>query len=266
MRYRRAVHRFTKEAAASRVFSTIRGFTDISVRKQFPDFFDRHAAILRWNVRGFGYWIWKPFLIRKAIAASKADFVLYSDAGCTLNLRSPAQQRRLQDYCAWADAHGLLAFQVQFRERAFCKRDTAHRFGLTDAQLDSGQYMATVTLFKNTKNCEHFVGEWYDIMAEDNYRYCNDDLCKQSEDVSFVDHRHDQAVFSCLVKRAGLPGLPDETWFGPEWPDAARTSPIWAPRHYSCCPFQPGKPLSLLRRCELFADRLEGKALKYIRP
>ena len=45
------------------------------------EFFLRNKAILT-EKRGFGYWLWKPYFIRKTMNMVKeGDFIIYSDAG-----------------------------------------------------------------------------------------------------------------------------------------------------------------------------------------
>jgi hypothetical protein len=264
-KYRRAMRRLGREAAVSGAFSRVSGFTDRDLFRRFPAFCRTHSDILRWNVRGFGYWIWKPFLIRQVMNDSSADVVAYIDSGCTLNLPTPTQRSRLDDYAAIAASTGLLAFQLSCLERVYCKSDTANRIGLTEAQLATGQYMATAMMFRRSRAMAEFVEEWCAIMAEESHRFCNDAPSASPEHPDFVEHRHDQSVFSCLAKREGFAAIPDETFFWPEWTGAARDAPIWATRHFSGCRFRPGSPPSLVRRCELLGDRLERKALRWRR-
>ena len=48
-------------------------------------FWPKYSHFLRAHPRGFGYWIWKPWLTLRALQALPEDcYLFYTDAGCSL--------------------------------------------------------------------------------------------------------------------------------------------------------------------------------------
>ena len=74
-------------------FDSVDIFTEKNLDK---DFKQKHKSILKLGSRGYGYWIWKPYIIHKMLQKMNAgDFLLYIDAGCHLN---PVGRERLIEY------------------------------------------------------------------------------------------------------------------------------------------------------------------------
>jgi hypothetical protein len=95
-----------------------------------PDYFSAREQFFR-TTRGFGYWLWKPLLVLKALAMiPEGAALLYCDAGCRLN---PEGAMRLKAYEALAresDA-GILGFRLGDSQTMFkwTKMDTLLRIG-----------------------------------------------------------------------------------------------------------------------------------------
>ena len=56
-------------------------------KKILSAFFRQEAAdLLKQEVRGFGYWIWKPQILLQCLQQMEyGDILLYTDAGCHIN-------------------------------------------------------------------------------------------------------------------------------------------------------------------------------------
>ena len=64
--------------------------------------------------------------------------------------------------------------------------------------FNSIMHQATfIILIKNNRTTE-FIKEWYSIMC--NYHLIDDTPSELKNDASFIEHRHDQSVFSLLIK------------------------------------------------------------------
>ena len=74
---------------------------------------------------------------------------------------------------------------------------------------------------------------------------------------TFKEHRHDQAILSCLCKVADIVPIADETFFAPDWSIGGADLPIWAARHHWGSRFRPVEPPSLSHRAEWCLDRAE---------
>lgn len=92
-RYMKSLRRIGAEAKSMGVFHKIHLFTE----KHFDrDFIAQHGNFIRKNPRGYGYWLWKPYFLRRVIASMADDDILvYADAGCTFN---KAGRERLLEY------------------------------------------------------------------------------------------------------------------------------------------------------------------------
>ena len=116
-------------------------------------------------------------------------------------------------------------------EATWTKGDVFQFFNATPQEEGTvPQVMATVAIFRKSFQGVSFVRTWRDIV-ENNYRLINDAQSAAPNDPSFRDHRHDQSVFSMLVKSRHdiAMTIPDETW-GPDWDTFNSSIPFQARR------------------------------------
>lgn len=218
------------DAAKYRLFSqaqNIPTFTDIAIYnetslKQHELFWQTHSNFIESSPRGYGYWLWKPFVILETLKqCNENDIVIYADAGCVLN---PEGEARLQEYIHMVASHrsGILAFQLlnNFTESQFTKSDTIKEL-CADEFLYTRQIAATVIIIRKCEESLNLIHNWYDYASQYNLI---DDTKHIPSHSDFRDHRHDQSIFSLLCKKMDVAVLQDET-------DGMNpTSPIWAIR------------------------------------
>lgn len=234
---------FTLRKDVPRIFDNSIGLTDafLHIKPQMSDmenessqsFWQKHGDFISQNPRGYGYWLWKPYIIKTFLdKIADNDILVYADAGCNFN---PNGIKRLYEYfdILNSDKKGVLAFQLNHSEYKYCKRQVFDEL-LTDVDqeqqrhiMTSGQCMATVVLLRKTAFSQEFVNSWLE-MAE-NHSLINDDKLP-NEYPGFIDHRHDQAIYSVLAKMRGITMIPDETWFLPNWQKWGDKYPFWATR------------------------------------
>ncbi len=130
-RFRTAAVRITGQARNSGLFDEIKLYTDLSLPHEFPTFWSQHGKFIEANNRGYGYWLWKPFLILEAIKPMReGDVLLYADAGCELNLSA---RERLRCYiCDPAPDRLLLGTAGIIKN--WIKMDAIQRVGLDAMQ------------------------------------------------------------------------------------------------------------------------------------
>lgn len=238
--YRQSVERIGREALHSGAFDEIHTFTDDDVRRLSPTFADRHAGILRPDIRGFGFWIWKPFFLSHVLSDTSCDVVVYADAGCHLNLGTKSPIARLHNYVDIAGEYGMFVMNLgRFTEEQWTKADTLARLGLSPDQCSSSQRLATMFVLAKTHNTLDFTREWLAIAEEDNCRFLDDSPSIAPNHPDFVDHRHDQSIFSCLTKVAGIPSLRDESTSHGRRKRFDTGVPIWSTRNRTGTPFDP---------------------------
>ena len=120
----------------------------------------------RWPERSFGYWQWKPYLIRRVMdRMEEGDFLVYADAGCTLN---PRGIPRLKEYLHMVEenACGVLGFDQHFREAEWTKADLFDYFGvLGDPKyMDHGQVASGCIIIHKKPASQRLIDEWHYIM------------------------------------------------------------------------------------------------------
>lgn len=205
-------HQLEQDAKALDVFDRILAFDETALGQ---DFWERHGDFVRNNGRGFGYWIWKPWVILKTFEqCNEGDVVVYLDTGCVFNTKAMDRLREYIDRVRDAK-DGLLAFRLRsFPEREWTKRRTLELLGCDEDCRNAKQIMATAFVIKKTPVNVELVEKWFDTLVRDNYIYVNDEKGPE-EDTLLKEHRHDQSTWSLLIKNrdpASVIILDDETW------------------------------------------------------
>ena len=165
-----------------------------------PVFREKNKDILN-RKRGNGYWIWKSYFINKTMIEklNYGDYLIYTDAGI-LYMNS---SHLLIDFMKKQKAN-MWAYKLTILEKTYTKRDA---FILMDADTpyyyDTNQYMAGIQIYKKTKHTIKFIQEY--LHYSQDQRIVTDDpntLGKENYP-GFKDNRHDQTVFSLLIKKYG---------------------------------------------------------------
>ena len=231
VRYGGALQRCEKQAKEFGIFSDVYSVDENNLMKNFSSFWESHKDFMLSNRRGFGYWIWKSYLISELLKNIPEDSIIfYMDSGCQLN---PKGMNRFKEYCDYTMEYGGLAFNLNLPELQWTKSDTYHRvFGKLSDDVTEMQHVGGINFFKNTPKTLELVKEWQQICCEDNYHYIDDSpSTKQNHDM-FKEHRHDQSVFSLLIKKYGhFCVVDDETYWSPNWNTVGKDYPIWAVRN-----------------------------------
>lgn len=232
--WRAAARRLGRQASDSGYFGQTRVFTERELISQHPDFAEKHRRILSPRVKGFGYWIWKPYLIWKGLEYALSNGmagVTYLDAGCELNLRSEAARERLMSYRRMATRSGVFAMHLEgYLERDWTRLEVMDSLGMTDDARISPQVQAT-PMFIASQASVNFARTWFELCVQDSYFLVRDPIPGEILDPNFSEHRHDQSVFSGLIKKQDVPTIPDETFWAPDWADRGINYPLWAARN-----------------------------------
>jgi hypothetical protein len=203
----RSLLRIKLQAIESGAFDHIHCFTEHMLTPEFYQHFARH---LRLGTRGFGYWCWKPQILLQTIQkAEEGDLILYCDAGCEINAGG---NDTLEAYFNDADKSddGFAVFQLeashsdpdQFIEERWTKEDLFVHFGVSpsDPIRTSNQIIGGVFLFRVGKKTSELIGEWLETYYT-SFDLATDKPSKIKNLGKFNEHRHDQSIFSLLIKR-----------------------------------------------------------------
>lgn len=165
------------------------------------DFWIKHNEFINNNKRGYGYWLWKPFVIQQVMKTMQdgevvfycdADFILRKDKTFLENLKKDVKNNK------------IITSSTKEKEKSWNKKDTINRVGVTISDEDI-QVQAGTLLIYVCDETRNLIDEWYSICCEKDYHYIDDSPSIEPNYPSFKEHRHDQSVFSLLLKKHNIP-------------------------------------------------------------
>jgi hypothetical protein len=258
--WRDSASRLARQARESGLFAEVEVFDLQRLRMDFPEFSSRNEAMLSTGIRGFGYWIWKPFIILQSLLDSDCEFdvLVYLDAGCSLNHSSTKARFRFREYCSLAREFGGVAFQLpDHLERHWSKMDTILAVrGRPDAAMDSNQLVGGILVLNRSRATVDLIQKWCDYSTAENFHLVDDTPSNADNHPDFVSHRHDQSIWSLLVKGSNFRILGDETYFPRSWHTKGRNYPFWATRNAT----------GLTINSDMFWAKVARKILRLLRP
>ncbi len=200
-KYHDSVNRLVKQANEFKLFEKIYGLTELNLKNDL-EFWNKHGEFLENNTRGYGYWLWKPYLIIKILnEINENDILLYCDCGCELNILGKDYMNKLFEK---TNSKLIIGTQALSTDYAFTKIDIINYFKINNIEiLKIPQMQAGCLMMKKCDIVFKLIEEWYDIMSN-NYHLVDDSRSKLKNYLSFIDNRHDQSIFSMLVKKYKL--------------------------------------------------------------
>ncbi len=195
------------------------------------EFLSAFSSILNSKVRGYGYWIWKPYSILKALnSMDEGDILLYLDAGSHLN---PNGKKRFEEYIELVKTNkrGLLTFEIDggpmFTEKYWTKGDLFDFFNVrNDARVtDTSMRNAAVIFMKKTSYSVEFIEKWLSVFKT-NLALADDSPSISDNFEGFRDHRFDQSIYSIMSKMEGLDSISSREISTTDW-GSMDEYPIW---------------------------------------
>lgn len=164
------------------------------------DFYKKNKDILG-KKRGCGYWLWKPYFIYKTLMQSEEnDWVVYADSGMYYrkSIKSYIENLVQNDI-------DFISRTTKFKEKQYTKRDVFIEMGCDNFDYtESLQRAAGAMVIKNTSENRKIVAEW--LKCAQNTHWITDEAnCFEENYKEFVDHRHDQSIFSLICKKYDVP-------------------------------------------------------------
>lgn len=206
-----ALARIIAQAKSLLLFDKIYGFTDKDLREDTV-FWKKHGEFIMKNKRGFGYWLWKPYLIKKVWdEMNEGDILMYCDSGNEIDIHKRNLIKHLFDVVK--NDHLLGSYPAEhmkkripyLNEIKWTKNDLLKYMNMDKNEnvLYTNQRQANTLLFYKCDKTTKLVEEWYNI-ASTNYHFIDDTPSVSNNDKSFEQHRHDQSIFSLLTKKYDL--------------------------------------------------------------
>ena len=214
---KRSKFRFLEQSKEMNIYENIRvfEFEDLNEdrKKQIESFFKINQKRL------FGYACWKADIISYFMKQIPENSILqYSDIGCHFNKDG---LNRLKEYITLCEKNNFLTFQYKipdfdninnfkfqtYREYQYTKNDLFKYFDINDNSeiFNSEQIWSGTIFFKKNNFSKDIINEWSKISFENNL--IDDSESKSKNNKNFIEHRHDQSIFSIICKKKKILSL-----------------------------------------------------------
>ena len=171
--------------------------TKVFKPKDLPDLINNYAESYS---KGYGYWIWKPFIIKEALSKiNENDILLYVDGRS--GLRKTGKPIKWLDNFILENELDIAIWQMIHKEMSWTNGDIVSAFNLdlNSELLKTGQFAATFHAWRKNIRSLNFLDEWLNFLL-DNREICRDEDSKKLNHKKFIENRHDQSVFSLMIK------------------------------------------------------------------
>ena len=197
--YYDAIERLKNQAFNLNLFDKIILYTDKDLLND-TEFWYQHSNFILNNSRGYGYWVWKSYIIKKTMESMKdGDILLYLDCGCEIDIRKKEQ---INKYFQIVKNDYIIGSRVCI-EKDWTKMDLILKLDmLNEKYLSSSQHQAGCVLYFVCDQTRELVNNWYEIGSD--YHNIDDSPSINKNLIGFREHRHDQSIFSLLTKKYNL--------------------------------------------------------------
>jgi hypothetical protein len=241
-RMQRSLDRLARQAKSMNIFNDTYMFIENDLPVDFREYFKDK---LIFGSRGYGYWSWKPEVMLIALdRIQEGDCLLYIDAGCHLN--SLGKQRLLEYFkILEQEETGVVAFQaIQPSEDnsslvydgrklfdqsnyRWIKGDLFDYFGVKDSPsvVNDQAIGAGVIFIRKCDRAIRIIREWQQIIWH-HFNLVDDTPSVSANLNGFIEHRHDQAIWTLLCLKHRVKTLSAyEYWYPMK--NAKKLKPDW---------------------------------------
>ncbi|MCA9329774.1 FkbM family methyltransferase [Candidatus Saccharibacteria bacterium] len=195
-RFKHSRERIICEAQKTGLFSDTRLFTE----KDLGEFGVKHGPFMRQNKRGYGYYIWKPYVIHQMLnSMADDDILVYCDAGCEIRAE---HRERLVDYLRIVESssYGFLTFRTPHKMFHYTKADLGKAMNISDAIWNDNIHVAGILIIRKCRHSFEMVEEWLKWATTD-YHYIDDSPSVIANHPQFKEHRHDQSILNIILHK-----------------------------------------------------------------
>lgn len=199
--YSSKIPRFEKLLTECGIFDSFKIYTEHDLIKD-EVFWEEHGEFILNNPRGFGYWIWKPYLYHKFLnTLSNDEYVILLDCGCDIDINCKMILDYYIEMIKPETGKDLICFQLlNCFNRDFIKMDTLHQFDCIKMG-DIEQCQSGLIVSRNTESFREFLTDWYTKMCNDKYHHIDDSPSIISNSSTFIENRHDQGIYNCCLHK-----------------------------------------------------------------
>lgn len=227
--------RLLSQASELKLFDKFVHVTEASLSEFAPATFSKYRQYIVPDTVGFGFFTWKSEIVDNVLQSNPDCGVMYVDAGCELN--SNLLARQLLKWIMKRAKSGSFFHVLKYSEKSHTKKKVLDYFELSPEELESPQIQATWFLLSGNLGRE-ISRKWVRATLE-SIDLSNDEI--DIEDESFIQHRYDQSILSCLVKSLRIQPTSHRPCFRPvSWKSRIRCfiHPVWSARNRGGIPIQ----------------------------
>lgn len=163
--------------------------------------------------RGGGYYLWKPYVYRKAYdELGEGDYLIYTDSGSVY-----VNKIQYLIDCMEHQKVPVMIFSLEKEriEKSNTKRDAFVLTGCDEAKYtDTPQSIGGYFVCKKAPEVEAFLDEVLQYAQDIRIISDKPNVMGFPNYTEFTDHRHDQSVISLMSKKHGLKRFRDPSQFG----------------------------------------------------
>lgn len=223
-RYKKSSERLKGQAEDFNLFHGIFIYDERSLGTDFVETMKDHM----WpGSRGYGYWVWKPYIILETLKnIQDGDVLVYVDTGYHLNSHALV---KFVDY--WkevkANSSGFLLPRLYNGEKKWTKGDLLDYFHVRDDSniIDTPQYEAGLVFIRKSPKTVSIIRTWLNTFYV-NFQLADDTPSSSENLPGFIEHRHDQSILSILLKINGCSFRPLEDFYYGGWSLAGNKQPL----------------------------------------
>ena len=210
---KRSIERFEKQAILSNYYDKINIFTPLNLSDENKKKINYYLKLGK--KRGYAYWYWKPLILLEMLSkVNNGDIIHYLDIGFHINEKKSDKFYHYLDLLD-KENRSLLTFQyfpiknnnlqgIEFPKREefmYTKSDLFDYFEkLSDKSIThTAQFSAGNIFFKKNEKSIKFLKSWLNVF-EKRFDLIDDTPSRIENYNEFIEHRHDQSVFSILCK------------------------------------------------------------------
>ena len=201
-KYEKSKIRLMKEAKSKKCFKTMHIYDDLwwnNYINKIPSL--KSKSHITKHTRGCGFWLWKPAIILDTLLKDNikfGDVILYIDVA-----------KGLIDSTNFIQKLANSTKDIQFcigthKEMAYTPKKIWEHFEVKP-DINLNQCSAHCILIKKTQKSIALMRTWAFI---DPVLFSDFIIDKKNESKLFEDHRHDQTIFSHLMRKNKIKGVP----------------------------------------------------------
>lgn len=145
--------------------------------------------------RGGGLWLWKPYIILKALdMIEDGDYLFYCDSGAVfiddIHLMIPDLE---------SSSHGLMLVEHPLLSQCYTKSECFHLMNCRD--FSGNQIISAFIFMKKSTIVKNMIEEWLENMTDIRKVYAKKYLNNIPEFKNYIAHREDQSVLDVLRRK-----------------------------------------------------------------